>query len=268
MIVLVLPPHTFGLIHPARGVVLQTGRFKNSFLNALGAETIDRLHLQPVRFELFHEFEFPGSPIEHLSFVEEGMASMTTTFLDGSQVEVGMFGYESAIGLSALMGTKRSVNRIYTQIVGRGYSCSVDSAKKEFLLGGDLHALVLRYCEAQHVQTAQLAGCNAKHDVQQRLARWLLLCASRADVDSFNLSHEFLADMLGISRPSVSLAAGIFKDEGLIDYGRGQIRILDAARLERRACECYRIIKDQSPNAKNSRSEAFPGLSKGHAPTD
>jgi CRP-like cAMP-binding protein len=246
---------------------LQTGRFKNSFLNALSAEIIGRLHLQPVTFELFHEFEFPGSPIEHLSFVEEGMASMTTTFLDGSQVEVGMFGYESAIGISALMGTRRGVNRIYTQIVGFGYTCPVEFARKEFLLCAAFHALALKYVQAQFVQTAQLAGCNAKHDVQQRLARWLLLCANRANVDAFNLSHEFLADMLGISRPSVSLAAGIFKDEGLIDYGRGQIRILDAIRLEKRACECYGIIRNQSPNIQNSREEPSSN-SKGHERAD
>ncbi len=239
---------------------MQTGRFKNSFLNGLGAEIIDRLHLQLVTFELLHEFEFPGSPIEHLSFVEEGMASMTTTFLDGSQVEVGMFGYESAIGISALMGARRGVNRIYTQIAGFGYTCPVESARKEFLLCGDFQALALKYVQAQFVQTAQLAGCNAKHDVQQRLARWLLLCANRANVDTFNLSHEFLADMLGISRPSVSLAAGIFKDEGLIDYGRGQIRILDAARLEKRACECYGIIRNQSPNTQNPERNHFLSL--------
>jgi len=244
---------------------LQTGRFKNSFLNALSEDVIDRLQLQPVTFELFHEFEFPGSPIEHLSFVEEGMASMTTTFLDGSQVEVGMFGYESAIGISALMGTRRSVNRIYTQIVGFGYTCPVESARKEFLLCAEFQALALRYAQAQLVQTAQLAGCNAKHDVQQRLARWLLLCADRANLNSFNLSHEFLADMLGISRPSVSLAAGNFKEEGLIDYGRGQIRILDSPRLEKRACECYRIIRNQSPNPKVEHSSH---LSKGHERTD
>ena len=88
--------------------------FKNTLLKHLDAEIIERLSLQPVKFELRHEIEYPGNPIEHLFFVEEGMASMTTTFSDGSQVEVGMFGYGSVIGVSALMGVKRSLNRICT----------------------------------------------------------------------------------------------------------------------------------------------------------
>ena len=89
--------------------------FKNSVLNALGADIIGRLGLQPVQFELMHEIEYPGSPIDRIYFLEEGMASITTTFKDGAQVEVGMFGYESIIGVSALMGTKRSLNRVYSK---------------------------------------------------------------------------------------------------------------------------------------------------------
>src|ERR1700722_18016921 len=115
---------------------MHTSTYKNSLLRTLDDELIARLRLEPVSFELGHEIEFPGNPIEHLFFVEEGMASMTTTFQDGSQVEVGMFGYEGVIGVSALMGTKRSLNRVYTQIPGRGYSCTVDAAREEFKRDG------------------------------------------------------------------------------------------------------------------------------------
>lgn len=108
--------------------------FKNSLLRNLGLQVIQRLCLQPVTFELLREIEFPGNPVANLFFVEEGMASMTTTFGDGSQVEVGMFGYESVIGVSALMGTKRSLNRVYTQIAGHGYSCSTEVARKVNLM--------------------------------------------------------------------------------------------------------------------------------------
>ena len=219
-------------------------RFSNSLLNALDADAVRRLHLVPVTFELLHEIEFPGSPIEHLFFVEEGMASMTTTFMDGSQVEVGMFGYESVIGVSALMGTKRSLNRVYTQIAGHGFSCTVESARREFRLGGLFQELALRYVQAQLVQAMQSAGCNAKHEVEQRLARWLLLCADRAHSNTFKMSHEFLADMLGSTRPTVTTASGILRDENLIKYSRGLIDIIDPEGLEERACECYHIIKD------------------------
>jgi CRP-like cAMP-binding protein len=225
-----------------------THTFKNSLLRNLGVEDIQRLCLRPVTFELLHEIEFPGNPIDHLFFVEEGMASMTTTFGDGSQVEVGMFGYESVIGVSALMGTKRSLNRVYTQIPGFGYSSPVKVAREEFRRGGAFQNLALRYVQAQLLQATQSAGCNAKHNVEQRLARWLLLCADRAHSETYHMSQDFLADMLGSTRPTLSLVAGILKDERLIDYSRGVIRIVDAAGLEKKACECYHIIKDHLDN--------------------
>jgi CRP-like cAMP-binding protein len=223
-------------------------RFKNTLLKNLDSEIIERLSLRPVTFELMHELEFPGKPITHLYFVEEGMASMTTTFDDGSQTEVGMFGYESVIGMSALMGTKKSLNRVYTQIEGRGFASPIVAARKEFLRCGVFQLLTLRYVQAQLLQAAQSAGCNAKHNMEQRLSRWLLLCADRVHSKMFRLSQEFLADMLGSTRPTISLAAGILKEQGLIDYARGVIKILNVMRLEQTSCECYRIIKNHLDN--------------------
>jgi CRP-like cAMP-binding protein len=228
--------------------LLHTSGFKNTVLKALDGDIIARLGLQPVKFELEHEIESPGDPIDHLYFLEEGMASMTTTFKDESQVEVGMFGYESVIGVSALMGTKKSLNRVYTQIAGHGYRCHVEDARREFRLGGYFQSLVLRYVQAQLVQAMQSAGCNAKHNIEQRLARWLLLCADRAHTDTFKISHEFLADMLGVRRPTVSTTAGVLKRKGLIDYTRGEIRILDVPGLTKASCECYLTIKDYLDN--------------------
>jgi len=222
--------------------------FKNSLLKTLSADVINRLCLRLVKFEIGHELEFPGKPIGHLFFVEEGRASQTVTLLDGSQVEVGMFGYESVIGVSALMGTRQSLNRVYTQIVGHGFSCTMKDARKEFLLCGAFHQLTLQYVQAQLVQVMQSAACNAKHQVEQRLARWLLLCGDRANSATFTLSHEYLAEMLGSTRPSVSTSAAILKEEGLIEYTRGTIRIVDAVGLERRSCECYKVIKDHLDN--------------------
>jgi CRP-like cAMP-binding protein len=222
--------------------------FKNTLLKNLDSNVIERLDLKPVDFELKYEIEFPGTSIDHLYFVEEGMASMTTTFNDGSQVEVGTFGYESVIGVSALMGTKKSLNRVYTQIAGKGYACSVENARKEYVRCEDFHSLLLRYVQAQLVQAIQSAGCNAKHNFEQRLARWLLICADRAHTNKFRMSHEFLADMLGGTRPTLSIAAGSLKDKGLIEYRRGQIQILNVPKLTKAACECYRIIKNHLDN--------------------
>ncbi|MGA3130556.1 MAG: Crp/Fnr family transcriptional regulator [Terracidiphilus sp.] len=217
--------------------------FKNTILKALGAEITRRLGLQPVKLEVMQEIEFPGIPIHHLYFLEEGVASMTTAFSDGAQVEVGMFGYESVIGVSALMGTKKSLNRIYTQIAGHGYACPTESARVEFALCGQFHKLALRYVQAQLVQATQSAGCNARHNFEQRLARFLLICADRAHTTAFKMSHEFLASMLGSGRPTVTSMAGLLKEKGLIKYSRGEIQILDVSGLTKAACECYRVIK-------------------------
>ena len=227
---------------------MHVSTYKNTLLRHLSDATVERLHLRPVTFELMHEIEFPGRTIDHLFFVEEGMASMTVTFQEGSQVEVGMFGYESVIGISALMGTRRSLNRVYTQIEGSGFFCSITVARQEFHRGGDFQALALRYVQAQLIQATQSAACNAKHNVEQRLSRWLLICADRAHERSFKMSHNFLADMLGSSRPTLTLAAGTLKDEGLIEYSRGLIHILDEPRLRARSCECYQVIKAHLDN--------------------
>src|SRR3984885_13195500 len=223
-------------------------KYANTLLESFDSELIDRLRLKSVAFKVGHEIEFPGKPVKHLFFLEEGMASMTTTFRNGTEVEVGMFGYESVIGVSALMGTKQSLNRVYTQIAGHGYSCNVNVARKEFRLCGAFQQMALRYVQAQLVQAIQSAGCNAKHELEQRLARWLLICADRAHNNTFKMSQEYLAQMLGASRPTVSTTAGLLKSAKLIKYSRGLIQILDASGLEKKACECYHIIKDHLDN--------------------
>jgi CRP-like cAMP-binding protein len=224
---------------------LPASRFKNKLLQGLDASVIERLSLRPVTLELRHEIAPRGGPIRELMFIEEGMCSMTASFKDGSEVEVSLFGYEAVVGMSALMGSNLSTNRIYMQLAGRGFSSPVAAATKEFERGGRFQHLALRYVQAQLTQATQFVGCNAKHRLNQRLARWLLLCADRARSDRYSISHEFLADMLGSTRPTVSVAAGALKARGLIKYSRGVISILDRKGLERKACECYRVVRDQ-----------------------
>jgi len=147
------------------------------------------------------------------------------------------------IGVSALMGTKQSLNRVYTQIAGWGYRCRFETAVAEFGRCGPFQRLALRYVQAQLVQCAHSAGCNAEHSNEQRLARWLLICADRVHSDQFKMSQEFLSHMLGGTRPTVTLAAGRLKEERLITYQRAEIAIVDRKGLEKRACECYGVIK-------------------------
>jgi len=218
--------------------------FCNRLLRSLPPESIDRLNLTSARLELNHEIEYPGSPINHLFFLECGMASMTTTFVDGSQAEIAMSGIESVIAASALTGARRSLNRVYMQIAGSGFSCTLAAGLAEFRRFEKFHDLCLRSLQAQFIQSAQTAGCNARHSVHQRLARWLLLCANRSGSDSFNMSQEFMADMIGNSRPTVSAIAAEFQAEGLISYHRGRIIINDPVGLEHRSCECFRVVVD------------------------
>jgi len=223
-------------------------QFKNTLLRALPAQVIANLGLRAIQFELTHDIQYPRRAIKYLYFLESGMASMTAGFRDGSQVEVGMFGYESVIGVSALMGTKKSLHRIYTQIAGHGYYCTVEAAMREFNLGGAFQLLMLRYVQAQLDQAAQLAGCNAKHRFEPRLSRWLLLCGDRAHSDTFKMSHDLLADKLGGTRATVTIAAGGLKRKGFIQYSRGTIRILNRDGLIGNACECYEVIKGHLKN--------------------
>lgn len=226
--------------------------YKNEVLRRLEPPIIERLDLRPVELPAGREIEYPGNHIDHLFFIEEGIASMTTTFKDGFQVEVALAGSESVLGASSMMGTRRSLNRVYMQVAGRGYSSQTALATNEFKRAERFHDLTLRYLQAQFIQSAQTAGCNARHSIEQRLARWLLLCADRNGNHVLALSHEYMADMLGVARSSVSITAGHFQERKLIQYSRGKIHLIDLAGLEALACECYRVVRDHLANYAES----------------
>jgi CRP-like cAMP-binding protein len=226
----------------------KSSKYQNTLLKSFDSELIARLQLAPVVFKAGQKIEQPGKPVRYLYFLDSGMASMTTMFAGGPEVEVGMFGYESVIGVSALMGTVQSLNHIYTQVAGTGYRCSYANALKEFERFGVFHNLCLRYVQAQLLQSSQSAGCASAHKYEQRLARWLLITADRAHVETFKMSQEFLSHMLGSTRSTVSVVAKTLKKEKLIDYKRGVITILDRQGLEDRSCVCYEIIRDYLAN--------------------
>jgi CRP-like cAMP-binding protein len=223
-------------------------RFSNYLLQSLSPAIVDRLHLSPVRLEVGRVMEAPGDSIDNLFFIEDGVGSMTSSFRDGSEVEIGMFGCESVIGISALMGTKRSLNKVYMQLEGSGYMSPIEAARMEFTRCEDFQRLALRYVQTQLIQATQTAGCNARHNIEQRLARWLLLVADRAGTPMLRISHQFLADMLGVTRPSVAITAHQLRDRGLIDYQRAIIQIIDREGLERCACECYALVRRHLDN--------------------
>lgn len=217
--------------------------YTNSILRSLSSDAIERLHLRPVNLQVPRQLESPGTPITHLIFPEQGAASMTTTFMDGTQVEVGLYGYESVIGISALMGTKQSLNRIYMQIPGSGFVATIEDGRHEFQRGEHFQRLALAFVQAQLVQVGQSAGCNAKHTVEQRLARWLLTCADRSKSTTFAISQEFIATMLGIRRMSASAAIIGLREQGIIANQRNEISLTNRQVLEAKACECYGVVR-------------------------
>ena len=222
--------------------------FKNTLLQHLDPEIIDRLQLRPVQLPLLHELEVAGRSVNHIFFIEEGIGSMTTSFENGAQVETSMFGYESAVGLSGLMGVRHSFNHIFMQLGGHGYMSPLTAARAEFCRNGKFQHLALRYVQAQLTLSTQNAACNAMHTYEQRLARWLLICCDRAKQANLEMSQEFVAQMLGSTRSTVSIAAAHLKAKGLIDYRRGAIQILDVKGLEAEACECYRVVREHLEN--------------------
>lgn len=168
---------------------------------------------------------------------------MTTTFVDGTQVEVGLYGYESVISISALMGTKKSLNRIYMQIPGNGFVSTIEDGRREFQRGEHFQRLALAFVQAQFIQVGQSAGCNAKHTVEQRLARWLLTCADRSRSTTFAISQDFIATMLGIRRMSASAAITDLKDQGILGSHRNEIALINRQTLELKSCECYGVVR-------------------------
>ena len=219
------------------------GRFTNTLLQKLDEPTLGRLDLHPVRLPLLAKLEIPGRTIRNVIFIEQGIASMTTAFLDGTQVETSMFGYESVVGISGLMGVRKSLNNIFMQLGGHGYTSPLLTARTEFERNEKFQQLALRYVQAQLTLSTQNAACNATHTYEQRLARWLLICCDRAKQQTLEMSQEFVAQMLGSTRSTVSIAAAHLKGKGLIDYRRGAIQVLDVRGLEAEACECYRVVR-------------------------
>lgn len=237
---------------------MQRSTFTNTLLRHLPFDAIARLKLRRIDLPRGSDLAIIGEQIENLYFLESGIGSMTTCFENGAQVEVSMFGYESVVGVSALMGARHSLNRVFMQLSGVGYACSVASASAEFDTNPHFRRLMLLFVQAQLTLSMQNAACNSTHTYEQRLARWLLICSDRAHLNAFELPQEFVAEMLGSTRSTVSIAAAHLKKKGLIDYSRGALKITDKAGLEKESCECYRVVKDHLRSFGNLRPTSSP----------
>ncbi|HEX4786148.1 MAG TPA: Crp/Fnr family transcriptional regulator [Candidatus Sulfotelmatobacter sp.] len=196
-------------------------------------------------YDLLNEM---GEPIENCYFMNSGMTSILTIMGDGKGVEVGLTGKEGFIGLPVIVGLKTSATRAIVQISGSAYRLSAPQITQALEKCPQLTRRLNRYSQELGMQATQVAACNRLHDVERRLARWLLMSQDRVGGDIMPLTQEFLSHMLGTRRASVTVAAGILQRAGLIKYSRGAVTIMNRAKLEDAACECYAIISRQSQN--------------------
>ena len=231
-----------------RGVLRadSTGRLvQNSILRSIpeGEYDLLREHLEPLDLPQQHILHEAGAKIEFAYFLNEGMASLVVLTSDGRSVEVAIVGKEGIVGTALAVGLNRGPHRAVMQIPGSGLRLKSAVLKDTLHLAPELRLIWNRYVLVQGLQVAQIAACNRLHEIEQRLARWLLMCQDRIDSEVLLVTHEFLAQMLGTGRPSVSLAAGILQREGLIENVRGAVTILNRSGLEDAACECYVAMK-------------------------
>ena len=219
--------------------------YRNRVLAGLPKEEIKRLqpHLSPVTLKQGTVLLDGRNPYGY--FLETGIASVVVTTADGHTVEVGITGMDGIVGIPILLGAGASPGTTFMQIAGSGYRIKSATLKAEFERSDALRRHLHRYMHGFMVQSAQTAACNRLHNIDERLARWLLACRDRMEIDQLRLTQDFLGQMLGAPRTTVTLAAGLLQRAGLIHHARGAVKILDRQQLEATACECYGIVRDE-----------------------
>jgi CRP-like cAMP-binding protein len=217
---------------------------QNAILAALGDEELGRLRsmLDLVEVELKEEVYQYREPITGVYFPISAVYSIVG-LADGETVEVGTVGFEGMVGLPLFLGATTSPTTAFCQIPGQAARLSAADLVEFLADDGQLHSVLHRYTQTTMAELSQNVVCNSAHTTTQRAARWLLTTGDRVRSDRFPLTQEFLAQMLGVRRPTVSDVASKLQSEGLISYSRGTIVITDRLRLNEAACDCYRIIK-------------------------
>jgi CRP-like cAMP-binding protein len=220
---------------------------KNHILNALPQKDYERLHpnLEAVKLTLGEILYYPNEQIKYVYFPENAMVSIIATTPDGQSAEVGVVGREGVVGIDILMGVDSTSNECMVQLADGALRIKTEIIRKEFKQNGAFHDISLLYIHALMMQISQTALCNRLHSIEQRLSRWLLMCHDRSTSDTLTLTQDFLAVMLGVNRPTVTMTAILLQDGGFIKYSRGKITILDREGLEDFACDCYQVVKPE-----------------------
>lgn len=217
----------------------------NEILNSIPEAEFNCLlpELEFIQLPQHHILHEAGERLEFAYFLNAGLASLVVLTRDGRSVEVSIVGHEGIVGTPLAVGLHRGPYRSIMQISGTAFRIKPDLLEEVLEGAPELRLLLNRFVLIQGLQIAQIAACNRLHEIEQRLARWLLMCQDRVNSEYLPVTHEFLAQMLGTGRPSVSLAAGILQKAGTIENARGNVKILNRPELESAACECYRAIQ-------------------------
>jgi len=218
---------------------------KNRLLAALPREEFASLSSQLIQIDLEKGrlLADPGDPITHIYFPIDTVVSIMTLMESGEAIESATIGREGAYGLLAAVAPREAQSRAIIQVPGRAYRIGASALHEFWKTSATLRSLVDRHTDALFAHAAQSVACNALHSVEARFCRWLLSCRDRIDVDTVNLTQEFLADMLGVQRTTVTAVARSLQAKGLIRYRRGVVDVLDRPSLEAGACECYSAVR-------------------------
>jgi CRP-like cAMP-binding protein len=222
-----------------------TTSYRNRVLASLPKNELDGLVPHLKALDLPQEQVLLDGNASHAYFLEDGIASAVVTVENGSTVEVGVIGIDGVVGIPILLGTDHSPVRTFVQIAGAGYRIEAEALRVAFDRPGALRQQLQKYIQAFMAQTTQTAACNRLHNIEERLARWLLTCRDRMSSDRLALTQDFLGQMLGSPRTTVTLAVGLLERAGMIDHSRGVVTVRDRVALESAACECYRTVRDE-----------------------
>jgi CRP-like cAMP-binding protein len=226
---------------------IQQEGVRNRVLARLPASEFRQLAplLTPVSLEGGRVLYGAEEPVRHVYFVTQGVLSLVSTLDDGTSIAVGAVGREGLLDLSVLLGGEASAHQAMVQVGGGALRMRAAEARAAFQSLPHLRERLLRYTGLVLTLISQTAVCNTLHTVEERLARWLLVCTLRLDSDTLPLTHEFLAQMLGVRRSGVTVASGVLERRGVLRHSRGRLTILDRGGLRAAACECVRVLTEE-----------------------
>jgi CRP-like cAMP-binding protein len=229
-------------------MIEQSAPQQNLLLAALPEEVLNRLlpSLELVAMPLGHVVYESGDSLGHVFFPTNSIISLLYVMENGASAEISVVGNEGIVGVAVFMGGQSTPSRALVQSAGHAYQLPAKRLMDEFDRHGDLQQLMLRYTQALITQMAQTAVCNRHHTIDQQLCRWLLLSLDRLQGNQLVMTQELIANMLGVRREGVTEAAGKLQKLGVIEYRRGNIRVLDRPRLEELCCECYAVVKRET----------------------